>query len=106
LRELPVKVESLLAWAVLPSQLTPSVTSTGASSRPRIHWPVGAIGFGSFRGSRDRPDDLIQRLRLVGEIFANALASKRANEALRAREQSLREARECLGKLAAKLLHA
>ena len=40
---------------------------------------VGAIGFGSLRRYRDWPDDLIQRLRLVGEIFANALARKRAD---------------------------
>jgi PAS domain S-box-containing protein len=43
---------------------------------------VGAIGFGSFRRSREWPDDLIQRLRLVGEIFSNALARKRADSAL------------------------
>jgi signal transduction histidine kinase len=67
---------------------------------------VGALGFGSFRGSRDWPDDLIQRLRLVGGIFTNALARKRADEALRAREESLRETRESLRHLAAKLLHA
>jgi signal transduction histidine kinase len=67
---------------------------------------VGAIGFGSFRGHREWPEDLIQRLRLVGEIFTNALARKRADEALQAREQSLRQAREGLRKLAARLLHA
>jgi signal transduction histidine kinase len=67
---------------------------------------VGAIGFDSFRGARDWPDDLVQCLRLVGEIFANALARKRADEALRAREQSLRQTREGLRKLAARLLHA
>jgi signal transduction histidine kinase len=67
---------------------------------------VGAIGFGSFRRNCDWSDDLIQRLRLVGEIFTNALARKRADEALRAREQSLRQTREGLRKLAAKLLHA
>jgi two-component system, NarL family, sensor kinase len=67
---------------------------------------VGAIGFDSFRRHRDWPDDLVQRLRLVGEIFTNALARKRADEALRAREQSLRQTREGLRKLAARLLHA
>jgi signal transduction histidine kinase len=67
---------------------------------------VGAIGFGSFRRSRDWSDDLVQRLRLVGEIFTNALARRRADEAIRAREQSLRQTREGLRKLAAKLLHA
>jgi signal transduction histidine kinase len=67
---------------------------------------VGALGFGSFRGYRDWPDDLIGQLRLVGEIFTNALARKRADEALRGREQSLKQAREGLRKLAARLLHA
>ncbi len=46
------------------------------------------------------------RLRLAGEIFTNALARKRAAEALSAKEQSLRQSRENLRKLAAKLLHA
>jgi two-component system, NarL family, sensor kinase len=67
---------------------------------------VGAIGFGSFHSNRHWPDDLVQRLRLVGEIFTNALARKRADEALQARELSLRQTREGLRKLAAKLLHA
>jgi two-component system, NarL family, sensor kinase len=67
---------------------------------------VGGIGFASFRGYRDWPNDLIQRLRLIGEIFANAVARKRADEALQAREQSLRQTREVLRELAAKLLHA
>lgn len=44
---------------------------------------VGGIGFASFRAHRDWPDGLIQRLRLVGDVFTNALARKRADEALR-----------------------
>src|SRR5262249_54028208 len=40
---------------------------------------IGAIGFASFRGRHDWPDDLVQRLRMVGEIFTNALARKRAD---------------------------
>jgi signal transduction histidine kinase len=67
---------------------------------------VGAMGFASFHGRRDWSDDIIRCLRLVGEIFTNALARKRADEALQAREQSLRQTREGLRKLAAKLLHA
>jgi two-component system, NarL family, sensor kinase len=67
---------------------------------------VGGIGFASFRGYRDWPNDLIQRLRLIGEIFTNAVVRKRADEALQARERSLRQTREQLGDLAAKLLHA
>ncbi len=41
-------------------------------------------------------DELIPRLRLVGDIFTNALARKRADEALCMKEQSLRQSRESL----------
>lgn len=51
---------------------------------------VGAIGFASFRRSHDWPDDLVQRLRLVGEIFANALARKRAEIVLAESEARFR----------------
>src|SRR5436305_2056454 len=51
---------------------------------------VGAIGFASFRGSRDWPDDLVQRLRLVGEICTNALARKRADIFTRESEERFR----------------
>jgi two-component system sensor kinase FixL len=51
---------------------------------------LGAIGFGSFRRQRDWPDDLVQSLQLVGEIFANALARKRADLALRESEGRFR----------------
>ncbi len=45
--------------------------------------PVGALGFNSTRARRDWPDALVQRLRLVAEIFANALSRKRHDLALR-----------------------
>ena len=108
----------VLRLCVLPDDLPPEATKEreyclqiGLKSHVMIPLKVmgsvvGAIGFASFRGRRDWPDDLIQRLRLVGEIFTNALARKRADEALRGREQSLRQTRESLRKLAAKLLHA
>jgi signal transduction histidine kinase len=67
---------------------------------------VGGIGFSSFHSYHDWPDDLIPPLRLVGDILTNALARKRADEAHLNREQSLRQTREGLRKLAAKLLHA
>ena len=67
---------------------------------------VGAIGFSAFRGYREWPDELIRRLRLVGEIFTNAVARKRADEALIAREVLLCQARERMGQLAAKLIRA
>ncbi len=65
---------------------------------------VGGIGFSSFRSRRILPDELIPRLRLVGDIFTNALARKRADEALGAKEQLLRQAKEGLQQLSTKLL--
>jgi PAS domain S-box-containing protein len=51
---------------------------------------VGAIGFASFHSYRDWPDELIQQLRLVGEIFTNALARKRADIVLHESEGRFR----------------
>ncbi len=67
---------------------------------------VGGIGFTSFRSQRILPDELIPRLRLVGDIFTNALARKRNDEALAAKEQSLRQAKDGLRQLASKLLRS
>ncbi len=67
---------------------------------------VGGIGFSSFRSQRRLPDELIPRLRLVGDIFTNALARKRADEALSAKEQLLRQAKDGLRQLATKLLYS
>jgi transcriptional regulator with GAF, ATPase, and Fis domain len=43
---------------------------------------LGVLGFGSFRQKRQWDSDLIQRLQLVGEIFANALDRKKSEESL------------------------
>jgi formate hydrogenlyase transcriptional activator len=43
---------------------------------------VGAIAFAAFRETRAWPDDLITRLKLVGEVFAQAIARKREQEKL------------------------
>jgi PAS domain S-box-containing protein len=51
---------------------------------------LGGIGFASFRRYRDWPDDLVQSLQLVAEIFANAEARKRADTALRESESRFR----------------
>lgn len=59
----------------LKSQLTIPLKVMGAV--------VGGIGFASVRSFREWPDELVQRLRLVGDIFTNALARKRVDEALR-----------------------
>lgn len=50
---------------------------------------LGAMALASFRSERSWPDGLVKRLRLVGEIFANALARKQAEEALRASQERL-----------------
>ncbi len=65
---------------------------------------VGGIGFTSYRSNRVLSDDLIPRLRLLGDIFTNALARKRADESLIAKEQSLKQARMGLQQLAKKLI--
>ena len=57
--------------------------SVGGSS------PVGALGFNTTRAERDWPDALVKRLQLVAQVFANALARKRADEALRESEERL-----------------
>lgn len=67
---------------------------------------VGGIGFASFGSCRELPDELLPRLRLLGDIFCNALARKRADEALRDKEQMLQVSQRQLRDLAAKLLHA
>ena len=67
---------------------------------------VGGIGFTSHRSNFRLADELIPRLRLAGDIFSNALARKRADEAICVMDQSLRQGQERLRRLAGKLLHA
>ena len=67
---------------------------------------LGVLSFGAFREFRAWPDELVQRLRTVGEIFANALARKRADQDLHAREESLRKTQDELRSLAGRLLQA
>jgi len=51
----------------------------------------GIVAFSCLREQREWSDDVIQRLRLVGEIFTNALLRKRADESLRQSEEQFRE---------------
>lgn len=67
---------------------------------------VGALGLASFCTQLAWPEELVKRLRLVGDIFTNALARKRADEAICAKELSLRQSEEGLRQLTARLLHA
>jgi PAS domain S-box-containing protein len=52
--------------------------------------PVGAINFSAFHATRKWPDDLITRLKIVGEVMAQALARKRSAAALQASEERWR----------------
>lgn len=70
----------------LKSQLTIPLKSSGVI--------VGGIGFASFRKRIEWPDELVQRLRLVGDIFTNALARKQADESLRSLATKLIKAQE------------
>jgi signal transduction histidine kinase/integral membrane sensor domain MASE1 len=47
---------------------------------------LGSLSFVTRTAERAWPEELVQRLRLVGELFANALAQKEAEDALRASE--------------------
>ena len=67
---------------------------------------LGVLSFGAFREFRAWPDELVQRLRTIGEIFANALARKRADQKLHAGEELLRRNRDELRLLAGRLLQA
>ena len=45
---------------------------------------IGAVGFGALRAEREWPALMVEKLSLVAEGFANAIARKRAGEDLRA----------------------
>ena len=45
--------------------------------------PLGLLGLGTMQTERDWPDALVNRLKLIAQIFANALARKRTELALR-----------------------
>lgn len=44
---------------------------------------IGAIAFAAFRSTRQWPEDLIARLKIVGEVFAQAVARSRAEHETR-----------------------
>jgi PAS domain S-box-containing protein len=51
---------------------------------------LGSLAFVTLTGERSWPDELVQRLRLVGEVFANALAQKEAEDTVRESESRFR----------------
>jgi formate hydrogenlyase transcriptional activator len=51
--------------------------------------PMGALGFNALGAPRVWPDALLNRLQLIAQIFANALARRLADEAIRTSEARL-----------------
>jgi PAS domain S-box-containing protein len=47
---------------------------------------VATVGFGAFRSTRQWPDEFIARVRVIGEVMAQALVRQRSEAALRASE--------------------
>lgn len=68
---------------------------------------VGGVTFGKFRSSRSWPPLLLQRLRLVAQVFANAQERKRTEtELLKARnELAAASSSTMMGELAASIAH-
>jgi len=58
---------------------------------------MGALSFNTMQAERTWPGAIVQQLKLVAQIFANALARKRADQALRASEARLSLAAESAG---------
>ena len=64
-------------------------TSLGIPLRAGGGPTFGVLSFNDMKDERTWPDALVKRLELVSQIFANALARKRADEALRESEARL-----------------
>jgi PAS domain S-box-containing protein len=58
---------------------------------------MGALSFNTMRETHAWPEEIVKRLRLVAQIFANALVRKQADQALRESEARLSLAAEAAG---------
>lgn len=56
--------------------------------------PIGILGFNTTRKERTWPPHMVERLKFVAEIFANALARKKADHDLRESQDQSRRAME------------
>ena len=54
--------------------------------------PIGALAFNTLRVRRDWSDATVKRLRLIAQVFTNALERRRIDEALRTSEARLESA--------------
>ena len=50
---------------------------------------LGALGFNATRAERPWPEELVKRLQIVAQIFANAITRKRSDQVLQASEERL-----------------
>ena len=73
--------ESFRAFGVHSTLVLP--LSVGGAS------PMAALGFNTMREEREWPEPLVKRLQLIGQVFGNALARKRADLVLRESEERL-----------------
>ena len=76
-REAGRDADTFRRWGVLSNLAIPMVASG------RV---LGALTFVTLAVARMWPDEVVQRLRLAGEMFANALAQKEADETVRESE--------------------
>ena len=61
------------------------------------HRPFGALGLNTTLAQRDWTEELVKRLQLLAQVFANALARKRADQAVRQSEARLAAGAELAG---------
>ncbi len=96
--EAAVDRRSYLAHRVKPQVAVPLLGAGGV---------VGGLVFSTVGAERARSDELIQQLRLLGEVFANALSRKQAElEAQRLRQDLAHIGRvSAMGELTASLAH-
>ena len=68
---------------------------------------VCVLTFGSFRGPREWPDSTVSRLRLAGEVFANAIFRRQAKQRLDQKQRELTHFGRvaAMGELAAVIAH-
>jgi formate hydrogenlyase transcriptional activator len=59
--------------------------------------PVGALALNMWRAPRDWPDPLVNRLQLVAQVFANALARRRDDQAMRLSQTRLQAGADLAG---------
>ncbi|MCX6551599.1 MAG: PAS domain S-box protein [Acidobacteria bacterium] len=80
--EAAVDRESARRTGIISNLCVPLAVGGGAA--------VGALAFNMIRAPRTWSDELVARLQLVAQVFANALARKRSDQILRASEESSR----------------